>query len=155
MEAHRSLERTYLGLYLQPVSQTLAQGLRLAGDSGLLVDDVEQHSPASEAGFEPGDVILSANGRDISDLEAFQNVLNSLQVDQSLLFEIERKRMRVSLNVKPIFEPAHDLEQISLPSPGGGFDSHRPHDKPDSNTYTSSTHNSSTYTDDPGHTRLC
>jgi S1-C subfamily serine protease len=71
MEAHGSVERPYLGVYLQPVTETLAHGLRLAEDSGLLVDDVEEHSPASEAGFEPGDVILSANGRDISDLETF------------------------------------------------------------------------------------
>ena len=110
MEAHGSVERPYLGLYLQPVSEALSHGLRLAGDSGLLVDDVEQHSPASEVGFQPGDVILSANGRDIFDLETFQDVLNSLHVGQSIEFEIERKRMRASLNVKPAFGRALHLD---------------------------------------------
>jgi serine protease Do len=110
MEVHGSVERPSLGLYLQSVSEALAHGLRLARDSGLLVDDVEQHSPASEAGFEPGDVILGANGRHISDLETFQEVLNSLHVDQSVVFEIERKRMRASLSVKPAFGRAHHLD---------------------------------------------
>ena len=112
MEAHGSVERPYLGLYLQPVTEALAHGLRLAGNSGLLVDDVEEHSPASEAGFEPGDVILAANGRDISDLESFQEVLNSLHVGQPLVFQIERKRMRASLNVKPTFGRGHNLDLI-------------------------------------------
>jgi len=110
MEAHGSVDRPYLGLYLQPVSETLAHGLGLAGNSGVLVDDVEQHSPASEAGIEPGDVILTGNGRDISDLETFQEVLNSLHFNQSLVFEIERKGMRASLNVKPAFGRAHHLD---------------------------------------------
>jgi serine protease Do len=112
MEACGSVERPYLGLYLQPVSEALAHGLQLAGDSGLLVDDVEQYSPASAAGLEPGDVILRANGREIPDLKAFQEVLNSLHVDQSILFEIEHKRLRVSLNVKPVFGRAHHLDLL-------------------------------------------
>ena len=112
MEAHGSVERPYLGLYLQPVSEALALGLRLAGDSGLLVDDVEPHSPASEAGFETRDVILGANGHDISDLESFQNLLNSLRVGQPLIFQIERKRMRTSLHVKPAFGRGHNLDPM-------------------------------------------
>jgi len=112
MEVHGSVERPYLGIYVQAVTDALAQGLGLAENSGLLVDDVDQHSPASVAGFQSGDVILSANGRDIPDPETFQEVLNSLHVDQSLIFEIERKRKKVSLNVTPAFGRAHGRDPM-------------------------------------------
>jgi serine protease Do len=112
MEVHGWVERPYLGIYVQAVTDSLAQGLSLAENSGLLVDDIDQHSPALIAGFQTGDVILRANGRDIPDPEAFQEVLNSLHIDQPLLFEIERKRKRVSLNVTPTFGRTHGLDPM-------------------------------------------
>jgi serine protease Do len=55
-----------LGVSLAPLSDPARRELGLQpGESGVLVQQVEPNSPASENGIKPGDVIVSANNRDI------------------------------------------------------------------------------------------
>ncbi|KRR27632.1 hypothetical protein CQ13_04415 [Bradyrhizobium retamae] len=53
-----------LGLSLAPIPEVARR--RLGLDTGLMVGSVESGSPAAESGIRPGDVIVTANNRDVA-----------------------------------------------------------------------------------------
>ena len=59
------VSRGWLGVLIQPVSRELAESFGLDKPSGALVSQVMAGSPAEEAGFQVGDVVVQFNGRDI------------------------------------------------------------------------------------------
>ena len=61
------VERGWLGLQIQPVTDDLASGLGLKGTAGVLVADVLPDGPAAGTDLKPGDVILSTDGNPIQD----------------------------------------------------------------------------------------
>jgi membrane-associated protease RseP (regulator of RpoE activity) len=52
---------TYLGVAASPANELLADQLRLGKGTGLVVDFVEEDSPAAKAGIKPHDVLLKLN----------------------------------------------------------------------------------------------
>ena len=56
-----------LGIGYQEISGQLAGYFKLAGDSGVLVTEVDADGPAGKAGMKAGDVILDFDGREIRD----------------------------------------------------------------------------------------
>ncbi len=67
LKEHGTVERGYLGVRTQPVSQDLADGLGLKQAKGALIDSAEQATPAAKAGLKSGDVITGVNGTAIND----------------------------------------------------------------------------------------
>jgi serine protease Do len=60
--AHGEVTRGYIGVHIQPITQELAEAMKLDDRKGALVADVLSGGPADEAGVERGDVIVSFNG---------------------------------------------------------------------------------------------
>lgn len=58
-----SVTRGYVGVYIQELSQELADTFGLKTPQGALVTKVEKGSPAEKAGLKEGDVITSFNGK--------------------------------------------------------------------------------------------
>ncbi|MGN5375456.1 Do family serine endopeptidase [Sphingomonas hankookensis] len=83
-----SVERGYLGLMPQDVTEDIAQALGIAKDRGALVASVTPNEPAARAGVRAGDVVLSINGKEIT-------------AQQSLTYLVGRERpgSRVTLDV--------------------------------------------------------
>ena len=61
------VERGYLGVMIQPVSQDIADSLGLKTAAGAIVDQVTPGTPAAEAGLKAGDVITKLDGQPIKD----------------------------------------------------------------------------------------
>ncbi len=59
--------RGWLGVQMQPLTESLADRLGLESTRGALVAGVVNDSPAEAAGVQPGDVILQWNDEEISD----------------------------------------------------------------------------------------
>jgi serine protease Do len=57
-----AVERGFIGVTLQTVTDSLADALQLSSTDGALVSDVEADSPAAKAGVEAGDVITAFDG---------------------------------------------------------------------------------------------
>ncbi len=62
------IERGWLGVSIQPVTQEVADGVGLTKPAGALVAKVEPDSPAAKAGLKQSDVILSIDDKDIADI---------------------------------------------------------------------------------------
>jgi serine protease Do len=57
--------RGYLGVYLQPVSPSLARTVGYNGTEGAVVGDLTDDSPAARSGLRSGDVIVEFDGRPV------------------------------------------------------------------------------------------
>ena len=62
-----AIQRGWLGVQIQPVSEDIADSLSLKAAKGAMVNDVQDNSPAKKAGIEVGDVVLSVNGQTVED----------------------------------------------------------------------------------------
>ena len=69
--------RSWLGVYIGPVSDQIAKALKLKSRDGALVSEVVGESPAEKAGIEVGDIIKEFNGEKIIDSAHLKNVVSS------------------------------------------------------------------------------
>ena len=58
----------HIGIRVLSVTPSLAAGLQLPRDWGVIIEDVEPGGPSDHAGLHPGDYLLVADGKDIKDL---------------------------------------------------------------------------------------
>ncbi len=59
--------RAWLGVSVQPVTESIAKAFGAPSSSGALVADVTPDSPAAHAGLEKGDIILTLDGQPVPD----------------------------------------------------------------------------------------
>jgi serine protease Do len=65
LRAHGKVARGWLGVQMQPMTESLAKAVGLPNHQGVLVDVVEDDSPAAHAHVQQGDVITAFNGKPI------------------------------------------------------------------------------------------
>ncbi len=61
------VERGWLGVQIQPVTQDIADSLGLKETKGALIAKTDKDSPAAAAGLKDGDVVASVNGQSVAD----------------------------------------------------------------------------------------
>jgi serine protease Do len=66
LRQHGSIARGYLGVQMQPLTDSLAKAVGLPNDQGVLVDAVTKGSPAAHTDLQQGDVITAFNGHAIT-----------------------------------------------------------------------------------------
>ncbi|HUA17657.1 MAG TPA: DegQ family serine endoprotease [Bryobacteraceae bacterium] len=72
------VNRAWLGVSIQPVTQDMAQSFGLKENYGALVSDIQKGSPAAQSGIERGDIILDINGQKVQDSRALQLQIGSM-----------------------------------------------------------------------------
>ncbi len=100
---HGRVERGWLGVRIRDLDQSLREafGMDPEGRGGVLVQEVEDDSPADEAGMEDGDVILTMNDREVEDVQDLRFKVASItpgtEVDFRVLRDGDEKRIEVEL----------------------------------------------------------
>ena len=108
----RKVERPWLGARLESVTRDTALSLGLDRATGVLVARVVAGSPAAQARFEPGDIILAVDGHSISDPQELQYRLTTTGVGREAKFTIFRQGQRSTMTVALIAVPPADPGEL-------------------------------------------
>jgi Do/DeqQ family serine protease len=123
--AGRKLERPWLGAQLAAVTRELAEGLKIGRVAGALVTKVYDQSPASEAGLQPGDVIVGVDGHEVDDERAVGYRLTMRGIGRRARLEIVRDGRRTSVDVALLAAPRAGKEDVRNLSGTHPFDGAR------------------------------
>ncbi|MGR8934372.1 MAG: DegQ family serine endoprotease [Gammaproteobacteria bacterium] len=91
---HGEVRRGLLGVTTQDINAELAKAFNLTNTRGVVVSQVHANSPAARAGLEPGDIILSANGKSIKNSYQVRNIIGLMQIGDKVDLEILRGNER-------------------------------------------------------------
>lgn len=101
----------YLGVQSVPVDAALRAHLSLPGDSGLVVNEVSQGSPAGMAGLKAGDILLKLADQPLPSPEALNAAIQATggkTVKLALLREGKPLEVEVTPQTRPASEPEPD-----------------------------------------------
>ncbi|HMB67909.1 MAG TPA: PDZ domain-containing protein [bacterium] len=100
-----SAERGWLGVRLQRVSGGLAEALDLKEDTGVLIGQVMDDSPAMEAGLKSGDIVTQVNDAKVGTPSELRDAVTALnagdKADVHYLRDGKAKKVAVTLGESP------------------------------------------------------
>lgn len=97
---HGAVRRGSLGqMIMYPLTSQIADQLGLRTTTGALVDQIDRRSPAYQAGVEPGDVIVSFNGQDVTDPTALVRLVSDAPIGSTATVVVIRDGRRVTLKI--------------------------------------------------------
>lgn len=95
------VERNFwTGLEIQNIDERVARYFRLQKAEGVIITDVKPNSPASKAGFQIGDIIVSINGERITNEESVLSIVNDARVGDVLKVKIIRDKEEMTINLR-------------------------------------------------------
>ena len=100
LEEHGKVSRGWLGVQIQEVTPAIAASLGLHGEKGALVAVVTPDSPGAKAGIKQGDVILSFNSTDVSQLRDLPRLVAGTPPDTAATMTVWRNGEKVELHTK-------------------------------------------------------
>ncbi|NIM51617.1 MAG: PDZ domain-containing protein [Gemmatimonadales bacterium] len=106
------VRRGVVGVNAQTITPTLATGLRLAQDWGVVVSDVYPRSPAARAGLQVGDVIVSLDGKPMENGRQFDVNVYRRPIGGTVTLEIRRGLQNLTVPVK-VVERATDPDRFA------------------------------------------
>ncbi len=113
------VRRPWLGAKLQTVTPDLVESLGLKRPAGALVASVAARSPAARAGMRPNDLIVSVDGQEVDDVNAFDYRFATKPVGGQTIIVVKRDGVDVKLTVplEVLPEVTHDEAVIKTRSP--------------------------------------
>lgn len=100
---HKKVLRPYIGITGIDVDENTAKRYDLV--VGVYVQSVENFSPAEKAGLKAGDVIIKADGKDITTMDELTEIKNSHQIGDSITLVVNRngeeKEFSITLDETP------------------------------------------------------
>ena len=123
------IERGYLGIQIQPVNEDVAASLGLPRNRGEIVQMVQPGEAAAKAGIEPGDIVLTVNGRDVTPDQTLSylvaNIAPGTKIPLEVIRDGDRRRIQVTVGKRPseeelrqtqMFDPDAEPEDNMAPS---------------------------------------
>lgn len=93
--------RGYVGVYIQELSQELAEGFGLKTPEGALVTKVEKGSPAEKAGLTEGDIITALNGTKVTSSVSLPMLVSPIrpgtEVTLTVIRDKKERQMKVTV----------------------------------------------------------
>ncbi len=96
--------RPYIGIYLQPVDEDIANYLNIE-NKGIVVVGVEPESPASKAGITKYDVISKINEKPVNNYDELQAILKEHKVGDTIMLEVLQKGKPIVVSLKLAEKP--------------------------------------------------
>ncbi len=115
LQATGRVTRGRLGVQIQALTPELAKSFGLTDTNGVLVALVEPRSPAEQAGLQPGDVILSFNGKPVKNANELPRVVAATKPGTSVTLDTWRggKKLQVKATLGEF--PSEKVAQQQAP----------------------------------------
>ncbi|MCB1343458.1 MAG: Do family serine endopeptidase [Pseudooceanicola sp.] len=105
LQGDGKVERGWLGVHIQPVSEDIAAALGLDKAEGVLITEVTKDTPAAKAGLARGDIVTEVNGKAVADprelTRAIATATPGEEVSLNLLRGGNPTEMKVTLGTRP------------------------------------------------------
>jgi serine protease Do len=105
------VDRSEIGAAAQSITATLAEGLKLPVDAGVVISDVLPEGPAESAGLKVGDIVLTVDGEPIDSLPVLQSSLYTHPTDEVMTMVVLRGAERVTLKI-PVIQQKHEIDRL-------------------------------------------
>jgi serine protease Do len=105
------VRRGEIGVNTQTITPLMAEALGLAFDAGVVIADVAQGSPAAKAGLEPGDIVLTLDGKPMENGRQFRINVYTRGVGEQIAVQVRRGERTLTLRV-PVAERQNDTGQL-------------------------------------------
>ena len=121
-EGSDHFERPYIGANMERVTPDVANALGMTRPAGALVTNIAADSPAAEAGIEPGDIVISVDGKSVETPESLDYRLATLPMGSTAEIEVLRngKPTKLSLTIQKAPEGSGEKLQIAGRGPFAG-----------------------------------
>ncbi|MBK5939661.1 serine protease [Halochromatium roseum] len=107
------VDRGWLGVQIQPVSEEIAASLGLPETRGVLVADVIAGTPAEAAGISSGDVILEAAGERMEEYRDLTKLIAGIDAGEKIDLVLFRSGQTLTLPVTIGEMPSEDMAQAA------------------------------------------
>jgi serine protease Do len=82
--------RPWLGVYMQPVTEELAEYFGLDKPKGVLISEVAVNSPAQKAGLQRGDIVLEYNKKKVNEPEELNEEVMNTEIGTKVVLLVYR-----------------------------------------------------------------
>lgn len=103
-----TVTRGWLGVSIQPVSDTIAEALGLEDSAGAMINQITDGSPADAANLRPGDVVLSVNSNAVDAPRDLVFAVADLAIGEDAQLVVWRDGAREEIAVEIAQQPGTD-----------------------------------------------
>ncbi len=96
----KQVSRGYLGIVPTNITKDLKDALDLPTTEGILVQQVQPNTPAAKAGMKTGDVIVTLNGKKVTDADQFRLQVAEIEPGKTIDLGVLRSGKKMELKVK-------------------------------------------------------
>ena len=104
----KAIERGFLGVQMQPITDEIADSLGLLHNRGELVRVVPPGLPAAQAGIKPGDIVLKVNGAEVTPDRTLSGIVADLAPGTRIPIEILRQGRPMTITALVAKRPSQD-----------------------------------------------
>ena len=110
LETNGKVDRGWLGVQIQPLTDDIAESLGLSEKHGALVAGVEPGSPAANGGIKPGDVIVGIDGARLEEYKDLSKLVAGISAGNESTLQVRRQGEIIDLEVEIGKTPEDDVK---------------------------------------------
>ncbi len=104
------IERGFLGVNIQPISDDIAASMGLKSTEGALITQINPDSPAEKGGLKTGDVIIRVDGKEADDVRQVTRLVGGLKPDARVSIRVIRDSKEK--NIKVTIEKRDEVAEL-------------------------------------------